>query len=101
MKHEKEWYTCDRCGEEIKEDIYAWKRGISSIFKRMPTHEYLELRENMAHGYTNALDAEFKEMPPIIAVEIIAGYNRKDRTIHLCGKCRKAFERFMRNEDNG
>lgn len=18
MKHEKEWYTCDRCGEEIK-----------------------------------------------------------------------------------
>lgn len=77
------------------------KRGINNIFKRMPTHEYLELRENMAYGYTNALDAEFKEMPPIIAVEIIAGYNRKDRTIHLCDKCRKAFERFMRNEDNG
>lgn len=49
----------------------------------------------MAYGYTKELDADFKEMPPIVAVEIITGYNRKDRTIHLCGKCRKEFERFM------
>ncbi len=25
MKHEREWYSCDRCGEEIKEDIDSWK----------------------------------------------------------------------------
>ena len=24
MKHEREWYSCDRCGEEIK-DIDSWK----------------------------------------------------------------------------
>lgn len=61
----------------------------------MPTHEYIKVRENMAYGYIKDINADCEEMPPIIAVEIITGYNRKDRTIHLCGKCRKAFERFM------
>lgn len=98
MKHEKEWYSCDRCGEEIKEDICAWERGINRILKRIPSYEYMKVRENTAYGYINELDGDFTKMPPIVAVEIITGYNRKDRTIHLCGKCRKAFERFMNNE---
>lgn len=100
MKHEKEWYTCDRCGEEIKEDIHAWERGINSIFKRIPSYEYMKIRENMAYGYIKDLNEDLTEMPPIVAVEIITGYTRKDRTIHLCGKCRKEFEGFMRNGNN-
>lgn len=95
MKHEKEWYTCDRCGKEIKEDIYAWKKVAETVFRRIPYYEYLKIRENMPYRYIHGLGEKSNAIPPIIAVEITKGYNKNEKTIHLCGKCRKEFERFM------
>lgn len=95
MKHEKEWYTCDRCGEEIKEDIQAWEKTANRILKRIPAEEYIKLRESIPHAYIGAVDDDCAIIPPIVAVEIIAEYRKKERAIHLCGKCRKEFERFM------
>ena len=43
MKHEKEWYTCDRCGEEIKEDIHAWSGFMQRILKRYKVPEYMQM----------------------------------------------------------
>lgn len=94
MKHEKEWCTCDRCGEEIKEDVGAWRWVLDHTVKRMSKDETLELISSSPHGYVSNI---VHELPEIYAITIIRGYDRKNRTIHLCGKCRKEFERFMRN----
>lgn len=97
MKHEKEWYTCDRCGEEIKEDINAWQWVRGSIVKHIPRSEALEIIEQSPLGYVSNI---VHELPEICAVTIVREYRRKDKTIHLCGKCRKEFERFMGNGNN-
>jgi hypothetical protein len=34
----------------------------------------------------------------VLSVEIIRYSRRKEKTLHLCPKCRKDFERFMDNE---
>lgn len=98
MKHEKEWYTCDRCGEEIKENIGAWQYIRGSIVKHMPRPEVLEIIKESPCGYVSNI---VHELPEICAVTIVREYRRKNETIHLCGKCRKEFERFMRNGNNG
>jgi hypothetical protein len=35
--------------------------------------------------------------PEIVSAEIVEEYCEKQKTIHLCGKCRKDFERFIKN----
>lgn len=95
MKHEKkEWYTCDRCGADIKEIPYAaGKRNIlrRSIFN--PTE--LKMLTADRNGYIS--DTRLIS-PEIVSAEIVDGYAENRKTIHLCGNCRKAFEIFMRNE---
>lgn len=94
MKHEKkEWYTCDRCGVDIKEIPYA--AGERHFFHRRifnPTE--LKLLATDRCGYIS--DTQLIS-PEIASVEIVEGYCEKQKTIHLCGKCRKDFERFIKN----
>ena len=56
MKHEKQWYTCDRCGEKIKEDIEAWRWAIGCIVKHMPREEVLEIIEQNPCGYVSNIE---------------------------------------------
>lgn len=81
MKHQKEWYTCDRCGNEIKYTLI--RRG--------------KLRLNMENqnGYVaenvNAIVDELCERFGIVLYTT-------NKNIDLRPKCRKDFERFMRND---
>lgn len=95
MKYEKkEWYTCDRCGAGIKENPYA--AGQRHILRRgifNPTE--LKMLTADRNGYIS--DTQLIS-PEIVSAEIVEWYCDKQKTIHLCGKCRKAFEKFMKNE---
>lgn len=96
MKHEKEWYTCDRCGVEIKENIGAWEWIKGCIIKHMSRDEVLKIIQANPYGYVSGI---VHDLPEIYAVTIVRGYDRKNKTIHLCGKCRKAFEKFIKMEE--
>ena len=99
MKHEKEWYTCDRCGEEIKEDIHTWSGFMQRILKRYKVPEYMQMISSEKYGYICNQEPVLDELPEVVSAGIIRGYNKKNETIHLCGKCRKAFEQFMKMEN--
>lgn len=99
MKHEKEWYTCDRCGEEIKEDIHAWQRMEERILRRYKAPEYIQMISSTPYRYVCNINPDLSELPEVVSAEIIRGYNKKNETIHLCGKCRKAFDKFMKMEE--
>lgn len=96
MKHEREWYTCDRCGEEINENIYAWKMPPMSFVKRIKASEEIAVIFNEPYGY---VCNQTHELPDIESISIVRGYHKKEKIIHLCGKCRKDFEVFMKHEE--
>lgn len=91
MRHEKEWYTCDRC---------------SNKFDRLPQDENWLTRMKMNHEEFKAIYEETEgyisdkhELTGgALSVEIAVRSRRKEKTLHLCPKCRKDFERFMDNE---
>ncbi len=94
MKHKKEWITCDRCGAEIEET----PRGagyIHFIRRKICKPEELKILATDRSGYISNTELI---SPEIVSVEIVEGYSEKQNTIHLCGKCRKEFERFLKNE---
>lgn len=80
MKHEKEWHTCDMCAKEI-----------------------IHYNEYYAHINTEEIEPLFKEK--IYTAEDLAkptfpmGIWKRKHKYDLCPKCRKDFERFMRNEN--
>lgn len=90
MKHEKEWYTCDRCGQEIKENMYAWKLPRKNILAN------INVISNEPFSEVDVLKTYEPER--IDSVVLVVGYRREEKVIHLCGKCQKEFKRFMRNE---
>lgn len=97
MKHEKkEWYTCDRCGEKIEEIpsnvIQSWR---NIIRRRLLKPSELHTLTADKAGYISKTELL---SPDVVSAEIVEYYNMKRNEIHLCGKCRKEFERFMRNE---
>ena len=91
MKHKEEWYTCDRCGNE---------------FDRLPQNEEWLTRMKMNHKEFEAIYEETEgyisdkhELTGgVLSVEIAVRSRRRGKTLHLCPKCRKDFERFMNNE---
>lgn len=95
MRHEsKEWYTCDRCSADIKKIPH--NAGYRNIFYEKlfnPTELKLLIAER--NGYIT--DTQLIS-PEITSVAITEGYAEDRKTIHLCGKCRKEFERFMKNK---
>lgn len=94
MKHEKEWYSCDRCGKNIEEipSSAEWKHFIRRGICKTTELKTLTVNRN---GYIP--DAKLIS-PEITSMEIVESYLTQEQTIHLCGKCRKDFERFMKNE---
>lgn len=77
MKHEKEWRTCDRCGSEIKIKPISQMR-----FARY---------------------GDYSTPSPIFEEGFIRGEIHECKLFFgqrydLCPKCRKEFERFMKNE---
>lgn len=77
MKHQKEWHTCDRCGEKIKNTLI--RKGKAKI------------KSKIQKGYH--IDSLLDNFGIILYTE--------EAEIDLCPKCRKEFERFMKNENNG
>lgn len=72
MKHEKEWYTCDRCGAEIK------------------------------YNYSAVVNIEVEKQSYCLGpcgIFYTKETQRESDSFDLCPKCRKDFERFMRNEN--
>lgn len=81
MKHEKEWYTCDRCGKEIIPK--SWNE-----VKFKPI------------GMCGDMVPYFEDNDMCLEIRNARRYGFHERTYELCPKCRKDFERFMRNEIN-
>lgn len=94
MKHEKTWYTCDRCGAEIDRlpDNFRWTRKFNASTGAEIKLIYEDLSSYLANRYPIS--------PKTLNVEIIESTNRRSKEFHLCPECRKDFERFMRNEEN-
>lgn len=94
MKHEREWYTCDRCGnsfDKIPKDVIG--KIISRMWNGTPSELSMITAEHKGYLSNENLVSE-----NVMQSQIIEYYDEKRREIHLCGKCRKDFERFMRNE---
>ncbi len=92
MRHKEEWYTCDRCGnkfDRLPQD--------ENWFTRMKmNHEEFKMIYEESKGYLSNKYEPIKDN--VLSVEIIRYSRRKEKTLHLCPKCRKDFERFMDNE---
>lgn len=89
MIHREEYYTCDRCGTVINPKF--------SI-------PFVSIRRQVFDIHTNApeiqgyMDGEIKQIPDEKSVMTIMEYHTyNSKSYHLCYKCRKDFERFMRN----
>ena len=91
MKHEKEWYTCDRCGKEI--DMLPSQQHI--LRRKIVSPIELEMMCDEKYGYVGNKDLITKD---VVSVTIVETHDVKTRRFDLCPKCRKDFERFMRNE---
>ena len=91
MKHQKEWLTCDRCGKEIYKlpsQKYILRRKIVS-----PTE--LKMIHDEKYEYVGDVNWITKDA---VSVTIVETHDVKIRRFDLCPKCRKDFERFMKNE---
>ena len=91
MKHEKEWYTCDRCGEEIdklpSQKHIVWRKIVSPTELKMMCDE--------KYGYVSDTQLITEDA---VSVTIVENHDVKTRRFDLCPKCRKDFERFMKSE---
>ncbi len=96
MIHKKEWYTCDRCGAEIEnlvDDVVSCLP--EEVQKTIPREDYLKISSgevdiSMVNPKFNNDETE--------TITIRQVFLKKDEIIHLCHKCKKDFERFMKNE---
>ena len=91
MKHEKEWYTCDRCGEEI--DMLPSQQHI--LRRKIVSPIELEMMCDEKYGYIGDTHLITDD---VISVTIVECHDVETRRFDLCPKCRKDFERFMKNE---
>lgn len=91
MRHEKEWYTCDRCESEIK-----MMPGRRTFFTRkVITSAEFSMRFANSAGYVS--DTELVS-PLLTGVQIKEICDVGYKEFHLCPKCRKKFEKWMKNE---
>lgn len=96
MKHEKEWHTCDRCGKEIKkpdtwyEELFPYLRTVN--LKRPMSYKEIitEIKQGGIEPVISSVGTQ--------SIVLEEYYSKKEKRIDLCPKCRKEFERFMRNE---
>lgn len=90
MKHNKEWYTCDKCGEEMNANLF--KSGWRSKIRLSAT-----IYEKYRYGYLPE-DILPQENTDSVTIEGVFGYGSKFKQIHLCNKCGKKFKEFIKNE---
>lgn len=91
MKHSKEWTTCDRCGAEIKETPH----DMDLFFHKIISKEKFE----MQYCETNGFIADSNLITENILSVTICEYHRVQKKVFdLCPRCRKEFERWMKNE---
>lgn len=91
MRHEKEWYTCDRCGSEIK--MMPERRTFFT--RKVITSAEFSMRFANSAGYVS--DTELVS-PLLTGVQIKEICDVGYKEFHLCPKCRKEFEEWMKNE---
>ena len=96
MIHEEKWYTCDRCGERIEnlvEDVLDCLP--EEVPAQIPRDDYLKIMSGESD--ISIVNAEF-DGKDTETVTIRKVFLTKEDTIHLCGKCKRKFERFMKND---
>ena len=91
MKHEKEWHTCDRCGAEI-DKIPSRKQF---LHKKIASPTELKMMCDEKYGYVADTHLITED---VVSVTIVECHDVETRRFDLCPKCRKDFERFMKNE---
>lgn len=95
MKHEsKTWYSCDRCGvkiDAVPSNVIYTHRVFRHFMKPC------EFEALTAEKKVYISDAKIVTQD-VLGVDFVASYDVGQKRIHLCGKCRKDFEGFMRNE---
>lgn len=99
MIYRKQWYTCNRCGAEIEnlvDDVLSCLR--EEVQKDILREDYLQIARG-GELDVSILDTKFKN-DDFENVTIGKVFLKNEETIHLCHKCKKEFERFMRNESN-
>lgn len=96
MIHQEKWYTCDRCGERIEnlvEDVLGCLPEEVSV--KIPREDYLKIMSGESD--ISIVNAEFDgEDTETITIRKV--FLTKEDTIHLCCKCKREFERFMKND---
>lgn len=96
MFHREEWYTCDRCSEKIENLIDDVVNCLpEEVKKDIPREDYLKISSGEAD--ISMVNPQFND-DGTETITIRRVFLKKDETIHLCHKCKKDFERFMRNE---
>lgn len=85
MKHEEEWYSCDRCGSKIGEGYcFAGKVEKKSI----------TVAETDSETYTT----DVIRIPyGGCVINMVTSIIPRKKNIHLCKECRKDFNKFMKN----
>lgn len=92
MRHEEIWYICDRCGEKIPYPCPTFPYGIFRCNKILN----LKAKSYEARTYINEMNALLGT--DLLEISTSSLYDIKENRIELCGKCRKDFEKFMKNK---
>ena len=98
MLHRNEYYTCDRCGRKIEYNCFSlFPRQRIEVFD-LSTLDIPEI-ESYFSEIPDSLRRNVEKLPDDkIVMEITEHKKRRLNNYHLCPKCRKDFERFMRGE---
>ena len=92
MTHKEEYYTCDRCGARI-EKVPRNEIHKCIFYRKKPIR--IETTTLSPQEYPHDCDENFAKVD---SMEMIVYYDFRLGKYDLCSKCRKDFERFMRNE---
>lgn len=93
MKHSKVWLTCDRCGHNIDE-----KPLLGNFLGNIKIPKQLRMEYVNRTGYITNERLLEPLAPEILSATLVVSNERKSKSYDLCPKCRKEFERWMKNE---
>lgn len=93
MRHCEEYYTCDRCGAKI-EKVPSCEQWTHFFYRRRPMK--IKTETISPQEYPRACDLNCAQVE---SMEMVVSYNTETKEYDLCPKCRKDFERFMKNEN--
>lgn len=90
-------HFCDRCGCKLEEHkrILSFTQKDCVMRVRVSTDDFLPEYPSAFEIGEKAKEAAKKEYD-YMTIKMFGW--RRDKTLELCGKCRKVFEEFMKNE---